>query len=246
MIRLNRICPICNIQFEATSHKGGSPQVYCSPKCRSVAKDRRCYQTEEGRQRRIASVRRYQRTEKGRQNYSECRQRYLQSEKGKQKIARHNKRYSQTENGKRVNREKVHHYLNTARGKERHHQWLHSDNGKKSRNRYLKSERGKTMLRKRAERLGWSNLDWKDIENYWIYVEGRGCSTCGEGNQPLLQCDHIIPRALWMILHEGNMQGCHADSNLQIICKSCHKSKTIEDMKLIRAVKKARLEMVLS
>lgn len=237
------VCLFCNAEFQ----KNGYQQVYCSSRCRQRAKHKRRYATEEGRRKCIERVRRYQRTEKGKQNFFECKRRYLQTEKGKLCRANHNKRYAQTGNGKRNSRERTRRFLNTERGKQYRKEWLASDKARESRERYLKSEKGKTMLRRRAEKLGWSNLDWKDIENYWIYVEKYPCSVCKEKNQALLQCDHIIPRALWVILYDGNMEGCHIDSNLHILCKSCHKSKTAEDMKLIRATKEMRkLEVVVA
>ena len=89
--------------------------------------------------------------------------------------------------------------------------------------RYLSSDKGKAMLRRRYELLG-NNGGWHDKANYWIFVENRPCVGCGETDKSLLQCDHIIPRAVG---------GTDDDWNLQILCKKCHRHKTNDDIRII-------------
>ena len=100
---------------------------------------------------------------------------------------------------------------------------------------FLKTEKSKAYLRKVYRARG-NNHHWRTIGHYKIYVLQEPCVLCGEANQDVLQCDHVVSRCLWWYLREGDLAGVHDESNLQILCKKCHRKKTKVDIVLIREV----------
>jgi 5-methylcytosine-specific restriction protein A len=119
-------------------------------------------------------------------------------------------------------------YYSTDKGKETRKRYDSSEKGKATKRRadlkWLQSDKGKAYVCGRYERLG-NNNSWRDISNYWIFVEERPCVKCGETDKSLLQCDHITPRAVG---------GTDDPLNLQILCKKCHKQKTKEDVEKMK------------
>jgi 5-methylcytosine-specific restriction endonuclease McrA len=61
-----------------------------------------------------------------------------------------------------------------------------------------------------------------------LYVRKLPCAKCGSRDH--LAVDHILARGLG---------GTHDMENLQVLCRKCHRTKTNEDMKRIRALRKA-------
>jgi 5-methylcytosine-specific restriction endonuclease McrA len=63
-----------------------------------------------------------------------------------------------------------------------------------------------------------SSKQWKIVRQVVIYASGSKCAKCG--NTESLHCDHIIPRI-------KDPQGItwFDTTNLQVLCKDCHKEK---------------------
>jgi 5-methylcytosine-specific restriction protein A len=61
-------------------------------------------------------------------------------------------------------------------------------------------------------------------------AEGK-CAVCRNNRANGYDCDHIIPLILG---------GQHRETNLQLLCKPCHKSKTKLDVKLKAKVARVR------
>lgn len=127
-------------------------------------------------------------------------------------------------------------YSRSAKGRMQALIWRQTDRGRESKRlqllRYRQTDKGIAFLRRRYERLG-SNAGWRDKANFWIFVEGRPCCLCNETDKEKLQCDHIVSRAKWFLLH-GSLAGCDDDSNLRILCLRCHGRKTKEDIRELR------------
>jgi transposase len=105
----------------------------------------------------------------------------------------------------------------------------------RNKTRYLQTSKGVEYLKRRIARTG-RDCDWHDISQHMIFVENVPCSKCGETDKTVLQCDHIIPRALWILL-KGSKEGMHDRSNLDIKCIKCHAAKTREDIQRIICVR---------
>ena len=62
------------------------------------------------------------------------------------------------------------------------------------------------------------------------------CSDCKARGLITLatEVDHIISKAEWQVRH-GSLAGVDDDSNLQAINRECHKRKTVDDRKRVRA-----------
>jgi 5-methylcytosine-specific restriction protein A len=62
------------------------------------------------------------------------------------------------------------------------------------------------------------------------------CQSCKRAGRMALGkiCDHIVGKADWMAAH-GNLDGCDAETNLEIICADCNRSKVAQESANARA-----------
>ena len=77
---------------------------------------------------------------------------------------------------------------------------------------------------------GWFERRWRKIKKAYLDIDSS-CWKCDR--REYLEVDHIIPIACG-----GDM---HNFGNLQVLCKWCHKKKTIQDLKAIVQVRKSGL-----
>jgi 5-methylcytosine-specific restriction endonuclease McrA len=72
----------------------------------------------------------------------------------------------------------------------------------------------------RSTRHFFERADQKDFSRI-VLRDGYKCAACGTIPIPMPTIDHIIPK------HKGGAK--HAASNLQLLCRRCHKAKDFPD-----------------
>lgn len=162
-----------------------------------------------------ATRRRYEDSAKGK----ETKRGYYKSEGGKAVARASYRRHAEERKAcvrryKKENAEKVNayerNYRSTPKGRVIH---------AKITNKYLASEKGELWRRRHGIH------SWYRKALYLISVEERPCVVCDEADKMVLECDHILARCLG---------GTDDWDNLQVLCKSCHRTKTKQDMILWR------------
>lgn len=142
--------------------------------------------------------------------------------------AEYNRRYQLSEKGKAAQRR----YQQSARGKITHaaarSRYEQGSKGKTARIRYLTSKKGRLYLARRFARWhgGSGFIEYLNNAYQMIHVEVLPCIQCGETDKDALTVDHIVPRGLG---------GTHKRENLQVLCRPCHKVKTVVDIRHIYA-----------
>jgi len=164
--------------------------------------------------------------------------RYRQSAKGKAAA----KRYQQSEKGKLASAK----YAQSEKGRASLAKYQQSEKGKETISIYYQSERGKlafakasaksrqgekykvTQAKHKARRKAMPILDYPDFI-LWMYKVKPRCIKCNCAYGDSFEADHIIPIA------EG---GTNKWTNLQPLCRECHRLKSNEDISRIARLKR--------
>lgn len=99
----------------------------------------------------------------------------------------------------------------------------------------------KQIERAISQVFGWCHMRRKCVTRCSIGADFYRCEKC-KAKVPRIQVDHIIPRG--DLFSPGYLERTFCPSTeLQGLCKKCHRPKTRRDNKRTRATKKKRLEL---
>jgi 5-methylcytosine-specific restriction protein A len=87
--------------------------------------------------------------------------------------------------------------------------------------RYLQTPKGQEWISRHLD-------TWRGRAASLIFTQNKPCAKCRETNKLILECDHILARSLG---------GTDDWSNLQVLCKTCHKQKTLQDLVVLRGIR---------
>jgi len=209
----SKICQECDKEF---FRKEGDSRwrlrLYCCKGCQTRAARGRFVATASGRVRLTEYQMKYLYSEKGRAKRVE----YLASEAGKAMQAKSEARYRASEKGKAKKADYLARYWASDKGRAKHaaHQAKYQASGK-----------GKLCFQQwQGDPNGF--IEYHKNRYRMLYVEKLPCVRCGETNVLKLQTDHVLARGLG---------GTHERTNLQVLCKVCHRLKTTSDLREIRS-----------